>query len=116
VVQSLETSDEDGLIDVRRVAGPVLQSVIFDGMPQKVMEGPTWMCARDHPVPRTASAQFAVLDPQGRIRERFLEYARSDGVTGRVTAVTRSPLRVDPTRLARTLLYSGRVGGACTAR
>jgi hypothetical protein len=79
VVESLETSDEDGLIDVRRIAGPVLQSVVFDGMPQKVMEGPTWMCARDRPVPRTASAQFAVLDPQGRIRERFLEYARADG-------------------------------------
>jgi hypothetical protein len=79
VVEHLDTSDEDGLIDVRRIADPMLQSVIFDGMPKQVMEGPTWMCARDRPVPRTASAQFAVLDPQGKIRERFLSFGRSDG-------------------------------------
>jgi hypothetical protein len=79
VVEHLDTLNKEGLIDVRRIADPVLQSVIFDGMPKQVMEGPTWMCARDRPVARTASAQFVVVDPQGKICERFLSFARNDG-------------------------------------
>jgi hypothetical protein len=79
VVEHLETTNTDGLVDMQCLAAPLLQTVIFNGMPKQVMEGPTWMWARDRSLPAAASIQLAVLDPQSKIHKRFLAYARSNG-------------------------------------